>query len=151
MRWPTTQARTSRHNGSDTVKQSHLQACWPQRSPLTLRMGLPLCTHSSQPCNAGSNHHAPPPALSHLRWCHLAKCQVGLKARALPHTQPTARPSMANCCAGLSKALSFTPHAAQPRQTNTTKQSKTPKCCTAPHPTNQQDLGTSHLSCAPRP
>ena len=42
--------------------------------------GCPFCTQSSQPCYAGFNHHAPPPALAHLRWCHLAKCQVGLKA-----------------------------------------------------------------------
>ena len=90
--------------------------------------GCPFCTHSSQPCYAGFNHHAPPPALAHLPWCHLAKCQVGLKARALPHTRPPVRPSMANCLAGLSKALKFTPHAApQPRRTNTTKQASNPQ------------------------
>ena len=60
-----------------------------------------------------------PPALAHLRWRHLAKCQVGLKACALPHTRPPVRPSMANCCAGFSKALQVKPHVA--RQT-TTKQ-----------------------------
>ena len=93
---PTQQRRRQAH--------SHLQACSPQRSPLTVHLGLPVCTHSSQPRYAGSNHHAPPPALAHLRWCHLAKCQVGRKARALPHTRPTVRSSMANRSAGLSKA-----------------------------------------------
>ena len=55
--------------------------------------GCPFCTQSSQPCYAGFNHHAPPPALAHLPRCHLAKCQVGLKARALPHTRPPVRPT----------------------------------------------------------
>ena len=83
-----------------------------------MHLGLPLCTHSSQPHYAGSNHHAPPPALAHLRRCHLAYCQVGPKARALPHTRPTVRPSMANCRAGLSKAPQFTPRAAPQATTN---------------------------------
>ena len=118
VRWQTPQARTSRHN-SDTVKHSHLQAC-PRRSPLTSHLGLPLCTHSWQPCYAGSKHHAPPPALAHLlQWCHLATCQVVLKARALlPHNRPTVRPSMANCRAGLNKALKFAPHTAPHTTTN---------------------------------
>ena len=77
------------------------------------------CALAPLPCYAGGNHHAPPPALAHLRWRHLAKCQVGLKACALPHTRPPVRPSMANCCAGFSKALQVKPHVA--RQT-TTKQ-----------------------------
>ena len=109
---PTQQGRSQAH--------SHLQACWSQGSPLTVHSELPSCTHSSQPRYAGSNHHAPPPALAHLRWCHLAKRQAGLKARALPHTRPTVRSSMANCSAGLSKALTLR-H--KPRRTNTTKQS----------------------------
>ena len=91
---------TSRHNATPSTFEAHKH----QRSPLTVHLGLPLCTHSSQPHYAGSNHHAPPPALALLRWCHLAYCQVGPKARALPHTRPTVRPSMANCRAGLTKA-----------------------------------------------
>ena len=105
---------TSRHNATPSTFQAHKH----QRSPLTVHLGLPLCTHSSQPHYAGSNHHAPPPALALLRWCHLAYCQVGPKARALPHTRPTVRPSMANCRAGLSKAPLFTPRAAPQATTN---------------------------------
>ena len=61
-----------------------------------MHLGLPLCAHSSQPHYAGSNHHAPPPALALLRWWHLAYCQVG----------------------GLSKAPQFTPRAAPQATTN---------------------------------
>jgi len=103
--WRTTsQNKPTQQRQRRRQAHSHLQSCSPQRSPLTVHLGLPVCTHSSQPRFAGSNHHAPPPALAHLRWCHLAQCQVGRKARALPHTRPTVRSSMANRSAGLSKA-----------------------------------------------
>ena len=115
-----TPANNASRKQADTTKAtpSTFQAHKHQRSPLTVHLGLPLCTHSSQPHYAGSNHHAPPPALALLRWCHLAYCQVGPKARALPHTRPTVRPSMANCRAGLSRAPLFTPHAAPQATTN---------------------------------
>ena len=51
--------------------------------------------------------------VSSHRACHLAKCQVGLKACA-----PTVRPSMANYRAGLSKAPQFTPRSAPQTRTN---------------------------------
>ena len=49
---------------------------------------------------------------------HLAKCQVGLKVSALPHTRPTVRHSTPNCHAGLRKAPQFTPHAVSQTTTN---------------------------------
>ena len=98
----------SRHNATPSTFQAHKH----QRSPLTVHLGLPLCTHSSQPHYAGSKHHAPPPAFAHWRWCHLAFCQVGPKACTLPHTRPTVRPSMAKYRDGLSQDPQFTPHAA---------------------------------------
>ena len=105
---------TGRHNATPSSFQAHKH----QRSPLTVHLGLPLCTHSSQPHYAGSNHHAPPPALAHLRWCHLAYCQVGPKAVHCPTPDQTVRPSMADCRAGLSKPRQFTPRAVPQATTN---------------------------------
>ena len=89
-----TQARTSRHN---KVKCTH--TC----KRAGLKGLLSRCTWGC-PAARTARSRAMQPALAHLRWCHLAKRQVGLKARALPHTRPTVRSSMANCSAGLSKA-----------------------------------------------
>ena len=118
------QADTAKATPTTSQAHIHLQAHWPQRSPLAVHVGLPLCAHSSQlHCVTTQNHHAPPLVLAHLRWCHLTTCPIGLK---VPHTRPTVRlrPSMANCCAGLSKAPQPTPQLRHmPRRTNTTKQS----------------------------
>ena len=111
------QAVTHTHTHAPTNNASKMQADTTKKltkeAPSTFQayklqtLASILVSKVSSQCTAESNNHAPPPALAHLRRCYLALCQVGLKARALPHTRPTVRPSMANCCAGLSKAPHF--------------------------------------------
>ena len=96
-------------------------------APLHAQLATVLCRVQA-PCPATRVS----PSFAMVSSGNMPGCPQG--ARALPHNRPTVRPSMANCRAGLNKALKFAPHTAPQTTTNqhnqATKQSTraTHKC-----------------------